>query len=105
MTRYRLTPLALGAVVALAVSPSVRVSAQSASRFLAKADILLYGIALKVEPSDQTVPKNIATIVSTFLTAPSQIGETLPPFAPDAVVMATLRGPSFPSPLDLTTAP
>jgi len=82
---------------------SARVAAQDA-RFLGKAEILLYGIALKVEPAEQTVPKDIATIVSTFLTAPAQVGD-LPPFAPDAVVMATLRGPSLAKPLELTTAP
>jgi hypothetical protein len=91
------------ALVCAVLTATTRTAAQS--RFLARADILLYGIALKVEPSDQTVPKNIATIVSTFLTAPSQVGDNLPPFAPDAIVMATLRGPSFQAPLDLTTAP
>ena len=53
----------------------------------------------------QTVPKNIATIVSTFLNAPGQTDSDIPPFAPDAVVMATLRGPSLPRPLDLTVRP
>ena len=89
--------------IALVVCAIVRPAAQE--RFLAKADILLYGIALKVEPSDQTVPKNIATIVSTFLQSPSAVGEALPPFAPGATVMATLRGPSFAKPLELTTSP
>ena len=66
---------------------------QAQSRFLASEDILLYGIGLRVEPAQQTVPKDIATIVSTFLQAPTDPGLNLPPFAPDAVVRATLRGP------------
>src|SRR5262245_35143077 len=89
-------------LVCLALVPSIAVAEDS--RFLAKADILLYGITLKVEPAEQTVPKDIATIVSTFLQAPALVGD-LPPFAPDAVVMARLRGPSFAKPLELTTAP
>ncbi len=89
------------AVVAIAGQSGLH--AQQERRFLAKADILLYGIALKTEPAEQTVPKNIATIVSTFLNAPGQTDSDIPPFAPDAVVMATLRGPSLPRPLDLTT--
>ena len=87
----------------VAVFGQSELRAQQERRFLAKADILLYGIALKSEPAEQTVPKNIATIVSTFLNAPGQTDSDIPPFAPDAVVMATLRGPSLPRPLDLTT--
>ena len=75
------------------------------ARFLASEDILLYGIGLRVEPAQQTVPKDIATIVSTFLQAPTDPGLNLPPFAPDAVVRATLRGPSFASPLELNARP
>lgn len=89
----------------LAVCPGRLFAQTPQSRFLAKADILLYGISLKVDPAEQTVPKNIATIVSTFLQAPNVTGEDLPPFAPDAVVMATLSGPSFPTPQNLTVSP
>ena len=64
----------------------------------------VYGLGLRVEPATQTVPKDIATIVSTYLQAP-QAPPSLPPFAPDAVVKGTLRGPGLPSPLDLQTAP
>src|SRR4029077_16852789 len=64
-----------------------------------------YGIGLTVAPAQQTVPKDIATIVSTFLQAPNQPGVQLPPFAPNAVVMATLSGPSLPTPVDLTIQP
>ncbi|MEQ1868664.1 MAG: Ig-like domain-containing protein [Vicinamibacterales bacterium] len=78
-------------------------AAQSA-RFLAKEDILLYGLGLKIEPAQQTVPKDIATIVSTMFVAP-QVPGNLPPFAPDAVVKATLRGPTFPTPIELTVKP
>ncbi len=75
-----------------------------AQAFLGRAEIQLYGIGLKVEPATQTVPKGYATIVSTFLQGASQPA-SLPPFAPDAVVRATLRGPSFPQPIELTAAP
>jgi hypothetical protein len=79
-------------------------AAQDAPRFLAKEDILLYGLGLKVEPSQQTVPKDIATIVSTYLQAP-QLPTGVPGFAPDAQVFATLRGPSFQQPVELHAAP
>ena len=92
--------IALCALAALAAGPAF---AQDA-RFLAKEDILLYGLGLRVEPATQTVPKDIATIVSTFLQAPQQ-PQDLPPFAPDAVVKATLRGPGLPNALDLAVQP
>ncbi len=85
----------------VAIAGAARVDAQS---FLGRAEIELYGIGLTVEPSTQTVPKGYATIVSTFLRAPSQPG-ALPPFAPDAVVRATLRGPSFAEPIELVAQP
>ena len=100
--------LAVAAVFALAVSAPAGVlhaEAQAQSgRFLAKEDILLFGLGLQVEPAQQTIPKDIATIVSTMFVAP-QVPNGLPPLAPDAVVMATLRGPTFPTPIDLTTKP
>ncbi|OPX18973.1 MAG: hypothetical protein BZ151_11765, partial [Desulfobacca sp. 4484_104] len=40
------------------------------TRWLAQEQIYLYGMGLTVEPAHQTVPKNIATIVSTYLQAP-----------------------------------
>ncbi|HWW84531.1 MAG TPA: hypothetical protein VNZ26_13075, partial [Vicinamibacterales bacterium] len=82
---------------------SGRVAAQG-PRFLAKEDIILLGLGLTVQPAKQTVPKNIATIVSTFLQSPNQVGN-LPPFAPDAEVHATLNGPAFSSPQELVTKP
>ena len=84
----------------LAAAPAI---AQT-GRFLAKEDILIYGLGLRVDPVTQTVPKDIATIVSTYLQAP-QVPPSLPPFAPDAVVKGTLRGPGLQSALDLQTAP
>ncbi|MEO5657165.1 MAG: hypothetical protein ABIO65_12705, partial [Nitrospiria bacterium] len=86
----------------LAVAP-LPAAAQEA-RFLAKEDILLFGLGLKVEPAQQTVPKDIATIVSTYLQAPT-VPDGLPPFAPDAEVRATLRGPSVPGGLELVVKP
>ena len=73
-------------------------------RFLGREEIVLYGIGLRVEPATQTVPKDFATIVSTFLQAPTLPGD-VPPFAPDAEMRATLRGPSFAQPLELTARP
>ncbi len=78
------------------------VSAQE--RVLGREEILLYGIGLTVEPSTQTVPKGFATIVSTFLQAPT-LPTDAPVFAPDAEVRGTLRGPSFPTPVELVARP
>src|SRR4051794_36987740 len=77
---------------------------QSPARFLAKEDILLYGLGLKVEPAQQTVPKDIATIVGTYVQAP-QLPDNLPAFAADAEVVATLRGPSLQQPVELRVKP
>ena len=74
-------------------------------RFLGKTDILLFGLGLRVEPVHQVVPRDIATIVSTFLGTSEQPQGSLPPFAPDALVKATLRGPGVGNGLDLTAAP
>ncbi|MGE5199651.1 MAG: hypothetical protein ACM3H9_08425, partial [Rhodospirillaceae bacterium] len=95
--------LAAGAVVCLAHAAAGTALAQD-GRFLAREDIILYGLGLRVEPATQTVPKDIATIVSTFLQAPQQ-PQGLPPFAPDAVVKATLRGPGLPNALELAVQP
>src|SRR5690242_10825775 len=78
--------------------------ARAQDRFLGKDDIILLGLGLTAQPDHQVVPKDVATIVSTFLAAGTPPG-TLPPFAPDAIVKATLRGPSAPNGLDLTAAP
>jgi hypothetical protein len=97
--------LAIAAAVLVAVQPAtIRAAQAKDGRFLAKEDILLYGIGLKIEPAQQTVPKDIATIVSTMLVAP-ETPQNLPPFGPDAMVRATLRGPSFQTPLELSVKP
>ncbi|MBI5756420.1 MAG: hypothetical protein HZA12_05785 [Nitrospirae bacterium] len=44
------------------------------ARFLGSEEIILYGVGLKVEPAQQVVPKDMATIVSTYMQVP-----TLPP--------------------------
>ncbi|MEQ1870326.1 MAG: Ig-like domain-containing protein, partial [Vicinamibacterales bacterium] len=99
--RLRLRALVVTLIGALALAaPSV--SAQE--RLLGREEILLYGIGLKVEPAQQTVPKDFATIVSTFLQTPTLPPDT-PAFAPDAEVRATLRGPSFPTPIELVAQP
>ena len=91
----------------LALAACVQASpllAQTPGRFLGKEEIVVYGLGLKVEPAVQTVPKGFATIVSTFLQG-SQDPGALPPFAPDAEVRATLRGPSFAQAIDLVARP
>ncbi len=50
-------------------------------------------------------PRDIATIVSTFLSAATQPPNGAPPFAPDALIKATLRGPGVGNGLALTAAP
>ena len=72
-------------------------------RWLAQKQILLYGLGLNVEPAHQTVPKDIATIVSTYLQAPDSIPEGTLPIPEDAEVRATLRGPSLSQPVELVT--
>ncbi|MGE5243771.1 MAG: carboxypeptidase regulatory-like domain-containing protein [Betaproteobacteria bacterium] len=104
-TRGFVWSLGLAAALACVLSSRLVAAPQQAGRFLAREDIVLLGIGLQAAPADQTVPVNIATIVSTFLQSPTTLPEGVPPFAPDAVVTATLRGPSFPSGLDLTTKP
>ncbi|MCU1382351.1 MAG: LamG domain protein jellyroll fold domain protein [Acidobacteria bacterium] len=96
--------IVLVAAFAVAVSTPAAAAGQGPARFLAKEDILLYGLGLKVEPAQQTVPKDIATIVGTFLQAP-QLPDNLPAFAADAEVVATLRGPSLPQPIELHVKP
>ncbi len=72
-------------------------------RWLAEEQILLYGLGLRAEPEHQTVPKDIATVVSTFLQAPDTIPQGVLPIPADAEVHATLRGPSLPGPVELVT--
>ncbi len=79
--------------------------AQEVPRFLAADDIKLYGIGLKVEPATQVVPRDIATIVSAYLQVPGAAPADVPQFAADAEVVATLRGPSLPQPVELRTKP
>ena len=100
MRTHRRTLILLVTTLAV-LGGDLRLQAQRSGRFLAKEDIVLLGLGLRVEPAQQTVPKDIATIVSTFLGAPTQPGE-LPPFGPNTVVKATLRGPSLATPLELT---
>ena len=85
-------------------------------RFLAREDILLFGLGLHVECNEgelpdengitacQTVPKGYATALPTMFVAP-QVPDALPGFGPGAVIRGTLRGPSFPTPIELSAAP
>ncbi|MEQ1728374.1 MAG: hypothetical protein ABL982_08315, partial [Vicinamibacterales bacterium] len=90
------------ALLLFGVAPDARVWAQSG--FLGKAEISLYGIGLTVTPETQTVPKGYATIVSTFLQAAAP-PQNLPPFPAGTEVRGTLRGPSFPQPVELVATP
>ena len=84
------------AAALIALAPVHPAGAQTgAPRFLGKEDILFYGIGLKVDPAQQTVPKDIATIVSTYLQAPN-LPDGVPALSPDTEVRATLAGPSSP---------
>ncbi|MEJ2166563.1 MAG: hypothetical protein P8X90_13600, partial [Desulfobacterales bacterium] len=73
-------------------------------RWLAGEQILLDGLGLNAEPAHQTVPQDIATIVSTYLQAPDSIPAGTLPIPAGAEVRATLRGPSFSKPVELVTA-
>ncbi|MEQ1872012.1 MAG: hypothetical protein ABL961_18505, partial [Vicinamibacterales bacterium] len=92
-------------IVALFGAMTAEVRLQAQDRFLAKEDIVLLGLGLRVEPERQVVPKDIATIVSTFLNAATPPAGQLLPFAPDAVVKGTLRGPGVGNGLGLTATP
>ena len=81
------------------------VSAQQPGRFLGREEIRVLGLGLRVEPERQTVPKDVATIVSSFLQLPPSQNDEVSPFAPGTVLKATLRGPSLTAPLELTAAP
>jgi hypothetical protein len=72
-------------------------------RWLSSDQIYLYGLGLRAEPAHQTVPKDIATIVSTYLQAPDTIPQGVLPIPADAEVRATLRGPSLAGPVELVT--
>ena len=102
--RPALSRIALIALAVLGVfGADVRLHAQD--RFLGREDIILLGLGLRVEPDHQVVPKDIATIVSTFLNAPTPVLGQVAPFAPDALVKGILRGPGVGNGVALTAAP
>jgi hypothetical protein len=74
-------------------------------RYLGREEIRLYGLHLTVAPAKQVVPKDMATIVSVLLQAPTTPDQNVSAFSPDAEVRATLRGPSFPAPIELVVKP
>src|SRR5436305_7815312 len=112
----RSTLIGIRAAAVAAVAAALVVSIQAQGRFLAKEDILLFGLSLHVEcnPNElpdadgvvvcQTVPKGFATAVPTMFVAP-QLPDNIPSFGPDAIIKGTLRGPSFPTPIELTALP
>ncbi len=105
MRRSPVVARVLLVVVALATLFGSARPSGAQGRFLAKEDIVLLGLGMRVEPEYQVVPKDIATIVGTFLSAATPPGDALSPFAPDAVVRATLRGPGAPDGLEITALP
>src|SRR5687767_15556039 len=68
----------------------------------------IVGVRLVVDPPALTVPKQIATHINTSLVLPSgasvNTSDALLALTQDAIVEATLRGPSIP-PTRLTTRP
>ena len=105
----RVTAGVMTLLLAAATSVQGQTPAQSGvdGRFLGRGEIRLYGLNLSVDPADQPVPKDVATIVNAVLKVPE--GTTPPdavsPFAPDAELRATLRGPSLAQPLELVVKP
>src|SRR5690348_97825 len=96
------TVAAVAIGIALITGAQIRLRAQD--RVLGKQDIIVLGFGLTVAPAHQVVPKDIATIVSTFLHASNEVGDP-PPFAPSAIVRGTLRGPGAPGGIELTAGP
>ena len=95
--------IAICSMVIIGWSINATVALSANSRWLAQEQILLYGLGLQAEPAHQTVPKDIATVVSTYLQAPDTIPQGVLPIPADAEVRATLRGPSLPGPVELVT--
>ncbi len=102
MGSRRVKTLLLG--ILAAISLALGTTPAHAERVLGHGEIVLYGLGLKVEPERQVVPKNIATVVSAYLQAPVLPGQ-VSPLPADAVVRATLTGPSFAAPKELTARP
>jgi len=103
MIGLRAHPVGIAAIVILSILFYGFSAHADEGRWLAQDQILLYGLGLNVEPAHQTVPKDIATIVSTYLQAPDSIPAGTLPIPEDAEVRATLRGPSLSQPLELVT--
>ena len=101
--KYRKLFIFLTLLALSCVFPNGNSAHAEEGRWLAQEQILLYGLGLKAEPEHQTVPKDIATIVSTYLQAPDSIPDGTLPIPEDAEVRATLRGPSLSQPVELVT--
>ncbi len=79
--------------------------AQTPGRFLGREDILLYGIGLQGRARAADGAARTSRRSSARSCRRRRCPTALPPFAPDAVVAATLRGPSFATPRELTAQP
>ena len=77
------------------IAGGVRTEAQEAGRFLGREEIRLLGLGMEVTPAHQSVPKDVATIVSTFLHLPASQGSEVSLFPPGTVLRA-LRGLASP---------
>ncbi|MBI5756426.1 MAG: hypothetical protein HZA12_05815 [Nitrospirae bacterium] len=90
MKRY-LSYIAIICLVSTGLAVRLSPAYAAEGRFLGSEEIILYGVGLKVDPAHQVVPKDMATIVSTYMQAP-----TLPPR--DADVFPVFRD-SIPKPV------
>jgi Bacterial Ig-like domain/Carboxypeptidase regulatory-like domain len=101
--KYRRFLFAMLILIFFMVGIRVRQAHADEGRWLTSEQIIFYGLGLIAEPAHQTVPKDIATIVSTYLQAPDLSGETILPIPDDVQVKATLRGPGLQTPMEMTT--
>ncbi len=77
---------------------------QSSRRVLASTDFALTGLAVKVEPAHQDIPRHIASLITTRLAGLEGSQGTPPLLNPDYRVRGELVGPSLRSPKVLESA-
>src|SRR2546427_6435950 len=94
--------MVLGVLISVAIVTPAYAQSPDAS-ILAREQILIVPVALQASPTQQTVPKNTATVVNVALVQPPGAGTALVPA--DALVFAQLRGPAFGTPIPLTARP
>jgi len=82
--KYQRSLLIMLILILSMVGIQARTARADEGRWLAHEQILLYGLGLRAEPAHQTVPKDIATVVSTYLQAPDAIPNGVLPIPEDA---------------------